>query len=64
MKLIGVNREFSGYFISRMGPPPSGGDAHRGGLGEVEGVSLGSLLRKYAYRGGIMGDGVSSVAKF
>ncbi len=39
------NREFSGYFISRM-EPPSGGDAHRGGLGEVEGVPLGSLFRK------------------
>ncbi len=37
-------------------------NAHRGGLGEVEGVSLGSLLRKFAYRGGLMGErGVSSV---
>ena len=38
--------------------PPSGGDAHRGGLGEEEGMSLGSLFRKYAYRGGLMVEGV------
>ncbi len=60
MKLIGVIENLADISFQEW-------DHHQGEMligvvsGRLRGVSLGSLFRKYAYRGGLMGEGVSTV---